>query len=595
MCGIVGIVDLKNNRICESKLKHMNSLLFHRGPDHSNTLVFNNMGFGHNRLSIIDLDESANQPMKSFNKELTIIYNGEIFNYIELRKDLIKKGYSFKTTSDTEVILASYLEYGKECIEKFNGMWAFAIHDARDNSIFISRDRFGEKPLYYFLDHKYFIFSSEKKAITKSHFYDGNIDSKALATAHKSPFVLESSGFTEFENVNNLLPGHNIHFKKNKIKVSRWWKIKSEYSLENYSEEELTGRFSELLLDSCNLRLRSDVPISATLSGGLDSSAIVSNLNLLTKNYDIYSHKFKDAFLDEFDHAKSVADHLDKKIKIVESSKDDLQKKIDKSIYHLETIYWGVPDSAFRIYENQKNDGFKISIDGHGADELLGGYISHFDHLAKSKKIYQLKDIFNIWTEKEKQQLMPLKLTNFLKFFILSRLNISSNNNNLYSSPYSNEIKNKNFKSQMIGEFQQTMLPKILKNFDALSMANSIEVRMPFLDHRLVEFCFSLNEEYFIRGKWRKYILRKSIEDKVPHNVAWREDKIGFNSPVSEYLSNQLYDWSNDTINSSSNEFYDKKQLSKDLNSIKNNRLQWEKSMLIWTKLNTIKLRELLL
>ena len=150
MCGIVGIVDLKNNKICESKLNHMNSLLLHRGPDHSNTLTFNNMGFGHNRLSIIDLDESANQPMKSFNKELTIVYNGEIFNYIELRKDLIKKGYLFKTSSDTEVILASYLEYGQECIEKFNGMWAFAIHDSRDNSLFISRDRFGEKPLYYF-------------------------------------------------------------------------------------------------------------------------------------------------------------------------------------------------------------------------------------------------------------------------------------------------------------------------------------------------------------------------------------------------------------------------------------------------------------
>ena len=144
----------------------------------------------------------------------------------------------------------------------------------------------------------------------------------------------------------------------------------------------------------------------------------------------------------------------------------------------------------------------------------------------------------------------------------------------------------------MIGEFQQTMLPKILKNFDALSMANSIEVRMPFLDHRLVEFCFSLKKEYLIKGKWRKYILRKSIENKVPYNVAWRESKIGFNSPVSEYLTNQLYDWSNDTINSSYNEFYDKKLLSKELRSIKNDRLQWDKSLLIWMKLNTIKLKE---
>ena len=267
-----------------------------------------------------------------------------------------------------------------------------------------------------FLNHNYFIFSSEKKAITKSHFYDGNLDLKAVTTAHKNPFILESSGFTEFENIKNLLPGHNIHFKKNKITISRWWKIKSESFSDNYDEDELIDRFSELLLDSCNLRLRSDVPISATLSGGLDSSAIVSNLNLLTKNNIIYSHKFKDSFLDEFDYAKSVADHLDKKIKIVEAKKNDLKNIIDKSIYHLEAIYWGIPDSAFRIYESQKKDGFKISIDGHGADELLGGYINHFDHLARSKKIYEFREIYNIWVEKEKQQLIPLKLSNFLKF-----------------------------------------------------------------------------------------------------------------------------------------------------------------------------------
>jgi asparagine synthase (glutamine-hydrolysing) len=607
VCGVVGIINFNQQKVDKNKLIYMNDILAHRGPDYGDVYIDNNIGLGHRRLSIIDLSSEANQPFQYQDSEYYIVYNGEVYNYLELRKELEKRGYSFRTTSDTEVVLASYIEWKEECFHKFNGMWSLAIYNIKSKELILCRDRYGVKPLYYYKDENKFLFASEKKAIILSDFVELKFDKKGIKTALKSPFDLEASGYTEFENVYNLLPGHMIKIKSDKVLLKRWYSLKDNIS-KNIPDtfEKRIEMFQELFENACILRLRSDVPIATSLSGGLDSSSIVAMLSKIDNSmHQTFVHSFKGTDLDETAFASIVAETTNTPMNTIKIDAEDISQNIDDIIYYFESIYGGMPDSAYRIYKAQKEQGFKISIDGHGADEMLGGYSWYLDELKKDTSFFNFQKKHEIREHKDEITLSK-KFNNkesFIKY-IFNKLPISfqkkikdlvkqGNSNDYYTClppPLPNSWSF--LKKKLYNDFSYTILPRILKNFDAMSMANSIEVRMPFLDYRLVEYVFSLPNDDLINKKWTKYILRKSMDDILDKRVNWRKDKIGFNSPVAEMMKNELKEWVENSIKSiEENEFgIDKEELKKEF-KIKNlNNMNFGESLAFWKKINTVKL-----
>lgn len=601
MCGIVGAINLSNKEIDRHKLKKMNEILSHRGPDGEGQFFVNNIGLGHTRLSIIDLSEAGHQPMTYFDSGYHITYNGEIYNYIELREELESLGYRFNTATDTEVILASYIQWGVESFHRFNGMWAFAIYNQNTRELILSRDRFGVKPLYYYRDDDFFLFASEKKAILLSEFIEYSIDMKKFNKSIEDPFLFESTGDTEFKNLYNLLPGRYLLMNSlGNINIVKWWELID--NIDQNVPKTFRGRvkkFSQLLEDSCKLRIRADVPRTTSLSGGLDSSSVVRLVSEFdTQKYEAFSHGFEEQMLDEMQYAEIVAKQSD--VRLHKVYVDDLiEKEIDNILYSFESIYAGMPDAAYRIYKEQKKAGYKISIDGHGADELLGGYIHYLDKILEDTPLYKpfrLKMIIDT-----KHNLIRSNEFNWSKFFRYFRHRIGRSmkkrdemspkeKQNIYPKHW------KSFRKQLYIDFSQTMLPRILKNFEMVSMANSIEVRMPFLDHRLVSYVFGLPDTDLINHGYTKYILRKAMQDKLDDKVNFRKDKIGFNSPIRELLSGKLKKWAQETIEYlDKNSLFDKEAVKMDYQKVvilgEGN---WNDSLVLWKKIAAIRLIKML-
>lgn len=607
MCGIVGVVDTAKN-INDKELISFNDILKHRGPDSSDIIIKGHVGLGHNRLSILDLSDAAKQPMSDFLSGLHIVYNGEVFNYIELKEELKTFGYKFHTNSDTEVVLISYKHWGVNAFQKFNGMWAFAIYDEKKNEIILSRDRFGIKPLYYYFDGVKFLFASEKKAILLSSYIDKiAIDNDNFTLSLNDPFNFESTGNTEFKNLYNLQPGHYLVFSNNAIKeVVQWWNL-----LDNLipiipkSFKDRKEKFFELLKDSCRLRMRADVKITTSLSGGLDSSSIVTLLSKMdTLNYETFSHAFPNTFLDEIEFAKTVATKSNIKLHVVKER--SLENDIDKILYHFESIYAGMPDAAYRIYEAQKNAGYKISIDGHGADELLGGYTHYLDLILEDTPTYNFLRLKMIL--QTKHELMRSKQFSWMMFLKYYKNRIKRKIKSLFLWNTKKKAENNNFpkswkffRKRLFMDFSKTVLPRILKNFEMVSMANSIEVRTPFLDHRLVNYIFSLPDEDLLNNHYTKFILRKSMDNILDDSVNYRKDKIGFNSPIKELLSGELKYWVFDTIkyldktNSLVKELFNKVELLNEFeHEILCNHTNWNRCSLFWKKISAIRLIKIL-
>ena len=391
MCGITGIIDFKNNKINSQEINYFTKSLDHRGPDGSNYFINNdkNVGLGHTRLSILDISERANQPFFYDNKRLVLTFNGEIYNFVEIKKELESLGYKFKTTSDTEVLVLAYHKWGPSCQKKFNGMWAFAIWDQTKNKLFISRDRFGVKPLYYLKTRDRFYFASELKSfmhINKKdvpEFNYSNFKYCSESVVNGSYYSIQSTFLKE---VKELPAGHELIVDfENKIRISKWWStIENLVEVpKNYNDQK--EKFFDLFSSACNLRMRSDVKIATSLSGGMDSSSVVAAINQI-KNSNSFIDKaqnpYKTFILDyineknnETKYATSVAKfhNLD-----AEYIKLDLGKVepslIQKIIYSQEEATGDDGIGPWSIYNSIKNNGIKVSIDGHGGDELLAGY-----------------------------------------------------------------------------------------------------------------------------------------------------------------------------------------------------------------------------
>jgi len=567
MCGLVGIISpyLKINT---DLLTTIRDRLTHRGPD-SAGLWFNDkktVGFGHRRLSIIDKDVLANQPMVSEDGELTLVFNGEIYNYIEIKKELTSLGHSFMTSSDTEVLIHAYRQWGELAIPRFNGMFAFLLWDNRKKRMLVARDRFGEKPLFIAKGKlKTIAFASEIKALLVHPLIKCSKNERALEVFSSGQWY-ENDELTFFEDVERFPIAHAAWFDESGVELRRWRYWKPDYTV-NYDikPSEAVNRFSELMDRSIDIRLRADVPIGSSLSGGLDSSLIVGFLSQKKKELNFSQNTFsaifpEDPTMSEHEEIKAVVSHTGVKSFLVTPNPKLLADESSLLHWHQEepflsaSIYlqWCVARLA-------KKNNTTVLMDGQGADELLAGYQFYYqqrqnDLLAQGRSELALRE-----TRKFNRRLdvasdgYKNSARRFNANVALSEEEIKANplfrKENIYPNLYA---PNSSLRNTLKQALNSNCLPMLLRYADRNSMAFSREVRLPFLDHDLVDFCTSLPDDYYIRNGWQKWILRESAKKLIPKKIKWRADKVGYAAPLDLWLRNELYEWAGDRIFDSS-------------------------------------------
>lgn len=563
MCGIAGVVKFRGG-VQLSQLKAMTAAIIHRGPDGEGHWVneAGTVGLGHRRLSIIDLSEGGHQPMH-FKNRYTITYNGEIYNYIELKEALETEGVVFSSESDTEVLLALYAKKGAECLQDLDGMFAFAIWDKEKEELFCARDRFGEKPFYYYTDNNQFVFASEMKEIW-AYGVEKKIRPKRLNRFLESSSITNTSDLTEtfYENIYSLENRHCFVLHKNEsvIKQKRYWDIDlTKVGSFKGSFEEAKETIYNLLEDSVRKRLRSDVAVGSSLSGGIDSSAIVLLINKFRKENQVqktFSARFNNFKKDEgqfIEKALSKGENIES----YSTYPDEvgLEKDLEKLIYHQEEPFGsGSIYAQYCVMKLAKKNGVTVMQDGQGADEILGGYLPCYityliDLFCSDSKRYK-KEMMLYNQLRNHAPLMPFEKTETLRMklgrYKLLLLHKDSPNG---TSSFRKEL----YKHTLGGPLQE-----LLRFADRNSMAHSIETRLPFLSHLLIEFIFTLPDEYLLKGGWTKYILREALVDLLPKELTWRIDKIGYAAPQDKWLESN---WVADRVSSV------KKQLNLDVNS----------------------------
>lgn len=535
MCGIAGIYHLDQSKVDLAMLKRMTDIISHRGPDGEGHWISDNktVGFGHRRLSIIDLSSNGNQPMSYLNNRYTITFNGEIYNYIELKKQLETKGFKFSSNSDTEVLLALYADKREDCLNDIDGMFSFAIWDEEEQSLFCARDRFGEKPFHYYHNDQTFMFGSEIKELFEGGALK-EINYKKLQQFLNGAYIINGNE-TFFNSIKTLPPAHFITIKNGQISIQNYWKIDTTQK-SNLDETSINQKFLTLFKTSVQRRLRSDVNVGSSLSGGLDSSAVVSVVDQIkekNQKFNTYSARFHDPTKDE-----------GKWIDLIEKSKDIQRNDIfldeglitnalKKIIYHHEIPV--VSTSVFAQYsvmQLAKQKGSVVLLDGQGADEYLAGYDQYkyyiFNELYK-KGLF--KDFLDEKKAYKKHYGQPIRL-GYL-FLIDPILKIFNIKRELYK-------KGGNLKERLAHDLV-TILPELLHYADRNSMAFSIEVRLPFLFHELVEFVLTLPNKHLYSMGYTKKVLREALKGIVPQEILDRKDKLGYLPPEKKWLEQPIF------------------------------------------------------
>jgi asparagine synthase (glutamine-hydrolysing) len=568
MCGIFGIYNLKKKTfINEIKFGTCLKVMLHRGPnDQSFERITDNLIFGHVRLSIIDLSEGSNQPFKVDMEKFWIVYNGEIYNYIELKDELVKLGYQFNTSSDTEVLINSYIEWGEECVHRFNGMWAFSIYDKEKEKLFCSRDRFGVKPFNYAQVDGQFIFASEIKAIL-DYFPELKVPNYNVIANYCRTSIGAQIKETWFDNIYRLEPAHNLIIDSHGLKIVRYWDYPNQID-KSISFDQAKETFKELFINAVELRMRSDVPVGFTLSSGIDSSSIVSVLRgKLNKNTNTYTAAFtKNSFSNsekqnfkknvEIDEPKIVR-KLAKEIKldptIFEIDFSDYTTKLSKIIYHMESGHGSPAIYPLNAILEVASKDVTVLLEGQGADELLGGYISsvqpiYIIKLFKDFKwlsvIHELKSFIKVYSLKSSFMLL-IRNSNILWFQKIYYRILGIDNFYLGKIKHYKQIKDYPNNNIRFDDFVNSYLHKIhtgglvnlLHYGDAISMAHSLESRLPFMDYRLVEYAFKLPSEYKVKNGLGKFIHRQAMKGIVPDFILSNPVKFGFDSPLSHIFS----------------------------------------------------------
>lgn len=610
MCGIAGIISV-NSPLEVELINKMTQSLRHRGPDDEGFLgldlksktIYNlysqqsqvkegydisefsnhaNMFMGHRRLSIIDLSPAGHQPMSYDSGNLWIVFNGEIFNYKELREELKINGYKFKTNTDTEVVLAAYKEWRDDCVKHFNGDWAFAIYDKRKNLLFLSRDRFSIKPLYYFYSSclKVFAFASEVKALSCLPYVSLSMN-KEKCFEFLVFALQEHSNQTMYKDIYQIAPGFNLVLDLNTFKLAhrKYYYLQYEPSLGNYKHKKALAYaddIRDLMIDSVRLRLRADVPIGTCLSGGLDSSSIVVIINKLLKEGGVgveqigekqktFTSSFPNEPIDETKFAKLIIEHTNSEAYFTYPTIEGANEEINNLTLHQEEPFGGASVYAqWKILE-EASKHVKVVLDGQGGDEIFSGYaIYRSAYLAQLiKTVNPVKFVSELLgTVKMHNSLkrvlaslkgLPVYLApNVLKilfFFIRKRSLIDNALIKLetaeatipfkYISSFTPNLNNVLFLYQMMYS-----LPHLLHYEDRNSMAFSIESRTPFTDYRLVDYLFSIPACYKYHNGWAKWLLRLAMKDLLPSEILWRKDKIGFavSNRMKKYDRTKIFD-----------------------------------------------------
>lgn len=567
MCGIFGIFNYNNSlKIDSDKVKESATFMNYRGPDaYGQWGIENRIELAHCRLSIIDLNPESNQPFISNCKNYVITFNGEIYNYLELKNELEQLGISFRTSSDTEVLLNSYIVWGEDCVSKFNGDWAFCIYNIKEDIFFCSRDRFGVKPFNYSLIDGQLVFSSAIKCML-NYFPQLKVPNYNII----SNFCRNSLGAqvedTWFLNVKRLMPAHNLVIKNGIIKKYRYWEY-PKTTFKDISFEDAKERYKVLFFNAVKLRMRSDVPVGTTLSSGLDSSSIVS---VLRKFYQEEHNTFTAVFKsDEFDNLeKSVysknididegvmvtklSEELNLKSHLISISNINFCKELSDLIYLLESGHDSPAIVPLSKIMDVAKENVSVVMEGQGADELLAGYFTNVFptlllELIQRGKINQAKREF---IEFRKTYSVGYSIKLFFRLLnndFIERIYYLSNGMSRIFGPKLKKYKRlkdypsdpMGFNSQLNRELYKShtgVLVNLLHYGDAISLSRSIESRLPFMDVNLVEFSFQLPYNYKMHNGYGKYIHRQAMKDIVPPYVLENRLKFGFNTPISQYF-----------------------------------------------------------
>jgi asparagine synthase (glutamine-hydrolysing) len=556
MCGILGTLPNTEQTFFKRALDELS----HRGPDGFGIWQDEYLTLGHRRLSILDLSEAGKQPMEY--NHLVITFNGEIYNFVEIKAELEAKGHRFVSTSDTEVVLAAYLEWGELCLRKFNGMWAMAIWDKEKRTLFLARDRFGVKPLFYAFIKGKFIFASEMKAIL--HF----LPQIKLAThfdwCKNNIYEYEATSKCLIEGISRFPAGHFgiVNLENQEIKLTRYWDTLQELEEVPKTYQQQVEVFRERFFEACRIRMRADVKIGTALSGGLDSSAVTSALVHLSNKGERTSPDWQNAFvatfpntdLDERRYAEVLTSQLGVNAVFKEIDPSKGVQQLEEYLWLFEELYLTSPIPMIEIYKTIKQNGVTVSLDGHGADELLSGYGNGLFNIIKDQP-FSLSTIRQvIKTYKEIRNIEDKKTWKYFVDGFEGRKNLFTH----YGKSILGLNQKEDLQAQKLGFFNQylytlfhhTILPTLLRNYDRYSMAASVEIRMPFMDYRLVKFCFSLPWQSKLNKGYTKAILRDAMNPYMPQEITWRKLKIGFGTPFTEWIRGSWKSYFLDTIHS---------------------------------------------
>ncbi len=536
MCGIFGIVVPEGEKPAAPIVEKATDSLYHRGPDGGGYFYDKNVALGNRRLAILDLSDDGHMPMVY--GSLRITYNGELYNYLELRSELITRGHEFRTKTDTEVVLAAYKEWGKACEQHFNGMWAFAIYDIEKAELFCSRDRFGIKPFFYSFRENVFAFASEIKALRFLPNWRPKLNHE-MAGDFLIHGLQHHTSQTLYDGVNQLPAGHQMLFDCNESKmiINQYYHLDSITKAKNLSFESATNKFKDLLEDAIHLHRRSDVKVGIALSGGLDSSTIVAlNSKLYPEEIDQLETISYASTIKVYDESNYVDDLLKKypvtshKISAGFGETMGLMDEVIKA--HDEPLLSASLIAQYLVFRMAKENNLKVMLDGQGADEILAGYGTYYKpfwkEILKSKPWLILGELIGVLGKHEINLKSKMSVDKTLE--VQTYLNFSTSNH---------KVNNDNFSAYEQYMLLQGILPYLLHFDDRNSMAHSVESRVPFLDYRLVEFCLSLPPFFKIKHGVRKRILRASMREELPKSILNRYDKMGFPTPQQHWMSEQ--------------------------------------------------------
>ena len=603
MCGIAGIINFRGREVESAQLSRLLDQLAHRGPDGDGTW-FNaerNVAFGHRRLAIIDPGPSGYQPMASADGRYVITFNGEIYNFIELRQELEAKGAIFRTQSDTEVILAAWQAWKEDMLPRFNGMWALAIFETHTRHLFLARDRFGIKPLLYAMSPERLVFASEQRAIVRSGLITASIDIDVARRLLIDAFGIEGSERTLCNEVRRLQGGHFMWLREGKLSVQRWWCTLDHLPVLPKTEAERVERFRELFQDAVALRMRSDVPIGTCLSGGFDSSAVICAMSahqesgMGPRDNAAWRHAFVATFPGESYDERPMAEEAAAWAKVdptfLEIGQNEALTDLDQILDDTDDVYIGLPTAVWLIYRELNRQNVRVSLDGHGADELMGAY-----RQVGGSAAFRIRNALaglssnSRWASRGVDLMRAIMIKQQGQYFLRGGLSEMPAPLSVVGDGDAMPDDWGSLNRRLYRMFHGTVLPTILRNFDRISMAHGIEVRMPFMDWRLVAHTMALPETSKSANGYTKMVARKAMANLMPESIRMGRRKVGFNSPMPAWLNGPLSNWTAALLQQkvpAFSELVDETRLGDAVNRLTVTKSwDWESAGRIWPYLN---------